>query len=148
MSEKVGCQLRKKIDTKIEKAVRQQSGALLPAILESEIQASLHVAQTDCTASLEKKMAQFIERVDSKLINALLMDLEVAIGKEMFGHVGSLASSQLPATDVLVNTVQTRVEVGPSMPHQPSPYETQPGYSLQKKLEEDFSQKSDAHPEQ
>lgn len=47
LSEKPGSQFRTEIDTKVEKAMRQQVNALLPALLELKIQASLDAAPTD-----------------------------------------------------------------------------------------------------
>lgn len=55
ISEELCNQLRKKVDLKIAKNVRQQLDGLLATVLESRIQSSLTVAQTDWTALLEKK---------------------------------------------------------------------------------------------
>lgn len=52
VSEKLGSQLHTQIDTQFEKAVLQQLDALLPGVLESEIQASLHIARTGWIMSL------------------------------------------------------------------------------------------------
>lgn len=63
VSEKLGNQPHARIDTKIEGGMRQQVDALLPAVLEWEIQPSLRAAWKDWIAWLVRKMAQVIEKV-------------------------------------------------------------------------------------
>lgn len=73
--EELGSQLRAEIDTTIKRTVRQQLNALWPGVLDLEIQASLHIAQIDCFAALEKRVAKKVEKVAHTVIGSLLSDL-------------------------------------------------------------------------
>lgn len=105
MSKRLGNHLCAKTG-KIARALRQQLDALLPTVLESEIQAWLGVARADSITSLEGKLAQIIEKVVPKIINPLLSDLKVSIEDKEPGQFRSRVDSQLPHKKVLVNTVQ------------------------------------------
>lgn len=89
------------------RTVRQQSEALLPAVPELEIPASLDIVQTDWNASLEKKMALMIEKVAATIISQFVLDLKVFIEKKLLGQTRGLDDSQLPDTEVFVNMVRT-----------------------------------------
>lgn len=63
--------------------MRQQLGALLPAVFESKIQVSSDVAQTSWIALLQRKMAEKIEKVAPKIIKQLLSYSQVSIEEKM-----------------------------------------------------------------
>lgn len=65
MSEELGDQLRTEMGARTQRVVRQQPDALLPALLKSIVHTSVNLAREDCIASLERKMAQMIEKVAS-----------------------------------------------------------------------------------
>lgn len=108
VSEKLGSQLRTKVDTKINEAGHQQLEVLLPDVLESETQALLtpvHIAQTDRTALLERETAEMMGKVGITITSSLLSSLKVSIKMEISGYVQSLVDSRRFDMDVLVNTV-------------------------------------------
>lgn len=86
MSEEHGSQRQTGIHTNLERTVHQQLDALLPALLTSEIQASLHIARTDWIAVLESKVAQLTEMRAPRITNRLLSDSHVFIEKRIFGQ--------------------------------------------------------------
>lgn len=85
VSEDFGNELHTEIDTKIKKKMCQFWDALLPALLNSEIQASLNIAQTNWTALLKGKMAQMMEKIAPTTTNPLLSDGQLSIQRKMFG---------------------------------------------------------------
>lgn len=76
-------------------------------------------------------MALIIEKIASKVTNLLLFALQVSVEKKTFGHFQGLVDSWLPDMDVPVIMVRTRVERVLPLHPQPSPYRTQPEYSLE-----------------
>lgn len=66
---------------------------------------------TDWIASLERNVAQMIERIAPTVINSLVMNLQVSIEETMFGQFQELIDSQLSDADVFLSTVQAQVEL-------------------------------------
>lgn len=110
VSEELRSQLQTKTDTKDERAVLQQLDTLLPAALESEIQASLDIAQTKWIASLKGKMAQMIKKIAPAITSLLLLELQVFIEKRMSYPIRSQVDGQLPDTNIVINKIRTKVE--------------------------------------
>lgn len=135
MKEKFHSYLRTESGTEIEKTLRQQLGALLPALLKSGIQALPDVARADRIRLLGKKKGQLIEKVDSMVISLLLSDSRVSIEKGMPGQVQTLFDSRLPDISVLKNTVRPQMERVLPLHRQPSSYKTESGYSLKNTLQ-------------
>lgn len=92
----LGSQLRIEVNKKIKRAVRQQVDRLLPAVVEFKFQILLNTASTDRIASLEKLMARMIKNVATKVINRLVLDLQVSTENRGFGQVQALVDSRLP----------------------------------------------------
>lgn len=106
VSEGLGTSLCTELDTKIEGGVRQQLDSLLPAVLESEVQASMDTVQTNWIASLERRLRQLTEMVARTIINTLFSDLNVFIGGRISGQIQSFVDSTLPNTDFSVNQIR------------------------------------------
>lgn len=92
-------------DTKIERAGRQQLETLLPAVLESEIEASLYKTQANWTASPDRIKMQKIDKVVSTGSNPLLSEFPVSMDKSIFGQIQSLVDGQLSDMNVFGSTV-------------------------------------------
>lgn len=126
MSEELGSKLRMGIDTKIEKDLRQQLDALLPAVLKSKIQASLHVAQADWIASLDKLVADTKGEMAVTVPSPLLWNLQVSVEKSLSDQIKGLFDSQPLDTTFLINVVRAQMYLAlPFHPHS-FPYENSP----------------------
>lgn len=92
VSEELGSQNCTEIDTKIERAVRQQLHRLLPALPETEIQFLPEIARTDWVALLERKVKQMIKKLAAKIFHSLSSSLKVPTGKRMSGQNQSMVN--------------------------------------------------------
>lgn len=79
-------------------------------------------------------MAETIEKVAPTIVNPPLTDRQVSIEKMRFSQTQSLVDSQVPDTDVLVNTIRTQVKGVMQLDPQPSPYGAPPLYTPQETL--------------
>lgn len=81
-------------------------------------------------------MVQSIEKVARTVISPLLSDVQFSIETKMFGQVRTMVGSQLPDTDIFVNTARTKRKQGLPLHPQLSPCKTYSGYSLEDVLNE------------